>query len=86
MDFTHGPYRGRYTGDATVPSGGGAVPAVPEGNGTFVCDAYTYRGEWRSGVAAGSGATTYANGDVHTGGYADSRRNGHGVMVRTTLQ
>ncbi len=29
----------------------------------------------------GSGATTYSNGDVHTGGYRDNRRSGHGVMA-----
>jgi len=46
---------------------------LPEGNGSFTCPEFIYRGEWRAGEADGAGATTYADGQVTT----------HGITVCT---
>lgn len=62
--------------DGEVDEGG-----VPDGNGTFTCSEFIYRGEWRAGAQYGAGATTYVTGTVHTGLYANNRRHGHGVTV-----
>ncbi len=59
------------------------MSGLPNGNGSYTCASHSYRGAWRQGLRHGLGATTYSNGDVHTGAYVDDVRHGEGVMVWT---
>ena len=48
---------------------------VGQGNGVFE----SYTGGWRDGLRNSLGVTTYKNGDIYSGAYANDKRNGQGM-------
>lgn len=48
---------------------------IGQGNGDFE----SYTGGWRDGLRSNLGVTTYKNGDIYSGAYANDKRSGQGT-------
>lgn len=75
LTFSFGESTGTYTGEA--------VEGLPHGKGIFTSDnanetSWTYDGQWKKGHMEGMGETTWEDGFVQQGNYANDLLNGEG--------
>lgn len=73
--------------DKTYKNGvysGDEVNGLPNGNGTFMCDTYTYTGEFKDGKMNGKGTVEDFNyGIIYTGELKDGEITGFGKYKYT---